>query len=242
MGTGATVLATGGAVAALTAARSGSPDIALLESAESSTLDESSATGSFASYTNTQDTMASSANDQQSPSANLAREWQRNQAAERISMEAKFAPLEIADSGPSNDDVYDAGYDDAFTGSLTPATASALYSSSASAQLDSAPVPLATKIERLKVELELAREWQETNMEIKPAPPLHNGYQPVADPLNDLKPPSMAADDEPPTFPDFPIISSPTFPSGKGAHGSSQEIASKLKVELDLARKFFDDA
>lgn len=262
VGTGATVIATGGAVAALTAARSGfSNDDLLIESEEEWALDESFASdsyssntvnhsysgadGSFAAFTNAQDTMTSStsepARDQQS-SANLAREWQQNQAAERLSVESQYAPLEISDSYTSNDDVYDPAYDDAFTGPQKPATASALYSSSASAQLDSAPVPLATKIERLKLELELAREWQETNMAIKPAPPLHNGYQPVADPLHDLKPPSMRMDDGPPKFPDPPIISGPTFPAGKSTHGSNQEIATKLKAELDLAREFFDDA
>jgi hypothetical protein len=76
-------------------------------------------------------------------------------------------------------------------------------------------------------------------MAIKPAQPPHNGYKPVADPLNDLKPPSVSSNG-PPKFPDPPIMSSPTFPAGGKSTASFSELADKLKTELDLARDFFD--
>lgn len=251
VGTGATVLATGGAVAAVTAIRSGSSNKELLmepiDDYDESSLEEDPSQqwspDTLRSFdANTQDTMKSTqdyASHSQSArnvrSNNLAQQWQQNQAVERLHTNSEFAALEIDDSSALDNEetVYDTAYD----APLTPATASALYSSASAAQLDAAPVPLATKIERIKVELELAREWQEANMAIKPAPPLHNGYKPVADPLNDLKLPSVTL---PPKFPDPPIISSPTFPSGGKTTASFTEIADKLKAELDLARDFFD--
>lgn len=246
VGTGATVLATSGAVAAVTAIRSGSSheDPLMGSIDDGSSLEEDpSQQWSLETLTsfdaNTQDTMKPTQVYVPSDvrSHNLAEQWQQNQAVERLHTNTEFAPLEIDDSSAlvNEEAVYDAAYDTP----LTPATASALYSSASAAQLDAAPVPLTTKIERLKVELELAREWQEANMSIKPAPPLHNGYQPVADPLNDLKPPSVTMNG-PPKLPDPPIMSSPTFPSGGTTSGSFTEIANKLKTELDLAREFFD--
>jgi hypothetical protein len=70
------------------------------------------------------------------------------------------SPLQVADPGTSVDTVEETsfytGTDDLYT-PLVPATA--LYSSSTTTQLDSDPVPLRTKIDRLKTELELAREF-----------------------------------------------------------------------------------
>ena len=56
----------------------------------------------------------------------------------------------------------------------------------ASGRLDTAPDTLKREMELLKIQLERANKWQET---IKPAPPVLPGYEPVADPLNDLTPP-----------------------------------------------------
>lgn len=68
------------------------------------------------------------------------------------------SPLQVVDPGTSADAVEETSIytDDLYT-PLVPATA--LYSSSTTTQLDSDPVPLRTKIDRLKTELELAREF-----------------------------------------------------------------------------------
>eukprot|EP00544_Gedaniella_sp_CCMP2646_P013962 CAMPEP_0202500450 /NCGR_PEP_ID=MMETSP1361-20130828/33169_1 /ASSEMBLY_ACC=CAM_ASM_000849 /TAXON_ID=210615 /ORGANISM="Staurosira complex sp., Strain CCMP2646" /LENGTH=310 /DNA_ID=CAMNT_0049132909 /DNA_START=24 /DNA_END=956 /DNA_ORIENTATION=- len=251
VGTGATVLATGGAVAALSAVRSGSimdEDLLMDSIHDNSSMEEdpsyqwspnnlrSVATNAQDTIKTTHDYAVHSESASNVRSNNLAQQWQQNQAVDRLNTNTEFAPLEIDDS--SARDREEAVYDTAYDTPLTPATASALYSSARAAQLDAAPVPLTTKIERLKVELELAREWQEANMAIKPAPPPHNGYKPVADPLNDLKPPSVSSNG-PPKFPDPPIMSSPTFPAGGKSTASFSELADKLKTELDLARDFF---
>ena len=143
---------------------------------------------------------------------------------------ATGAPLEL-----SNPDAKDGSMStNAYNGiakAPAPSTSSALFSS-VGAQLDAAPISISTKIERLKAELELAKQWQEREMMngFKPAPPLVNGHNPA-----------RASMMNPPKFPDPPTISSPKFPSANGSSAPVGQKINRLKNELDLARKFFDE-
>jgi hypothetical protein len=154
------------------------------------------------------------------------------------------APLEVVDPGTSAEVTSDSYYGDDVSKPHNQATA--LYSAASSVELDATPVSLSTKMERLKVELKLADEWNtEILMNgIKPAPPIHNGYQPVADPLNDLPSPMdgfETSEAGPPKLPDPPVISSPTFPLANGAAAPMSEKLKRLKNELELAQKFMDE-
>jgi hypothetical protein len=154
------------------------------------------------------------------------------------------APLEVVEPGSSAEATSDSYYGDDVSKPHNQATA--LYSAASSTQLDEAPVSVTTKIDRIKVELKLADDWKTDTLinGIKPPPPIHNGYQPVEDPLNDLPSPMdgfEAAKAGPPKLLGPPVISSPTFPLANGAAAPMSEKIKRLKNELDLAQKFMDE-
>ena len=122
-------------------------------------------------------------------------------------------------------------------------------------------VPLRTKIERLKAELELAQQWMESNRPFRPITPSFQVTSPTVNPLPDIdeiSPLDIGSEElEIVTEPSEPL-GAPIFPETvSSASDSADEYQQdetgtsttslrtkmdRLKIELELARKFFDDA
>ena len=99
--------------------------------------------------------------------------------------------------------------------------------------IDAPPVPLKTKIVRLKTELERAQQWMAANAPIKPAPPPYQREQPETeqDALTDVQVASeeVMLDDR---------ISMPTAEAESANSASLRTKIERLKAELKLAERW----